>query len=189
MWLVIIPHPTWALGPAVAIGKAIDDTQRKVSVLAHDATFLDDPLSEPNYHLKVTNISPGREIWISHIWFELDEDAQLHLLDNERPFPARLRRDEQYETWLAAAQAGGVPDWALRFRVKLTAGDVFASRLNKSVPAAGFVAGSGESPYSAPLSTTEPIGVTGVNLDPFKLARPNTSASAIFDPSAEQDEK
>ena len=189
MWLVIIPHPTWALGPAVAIGKAIDDRQRKVSVLAHDATFIDDPLSQPNYHLKVTNISPVREIWISHIWFELDDGAQLHLLDNERPLPARLLRDEQYETWLPSAQANGVPDWALRFRVKLTAGDVFASRLNKSVPAVGFVAGGGQSPYSAPLSTTEPIGVTGVNPDTFKLARPNTSASAIFDPNTEQDEE
>ena len=68
-------------------------------------------------------------------------------------------------------EANGVPDWALRFRVKLTAGDVFASRLNKSVPVVGFVAGGGQSPYSAPLSTTEPIGVTGVNPDTFKLAR------------------
>jgi hypothetical protein len=118
------------LGPAVAIGKAIDDRQRRVSVLAHDATFLDDPLSEPNYHLKVTNISPGREIWVSHVWFELDDGAQLHLLDRERPFPTQLGRDEQYETWLPAALTGGVSDWALRFRVKLTAGDVFSSRLN-----------------------------------------------------------
>jgi hypothetical protein len=98
----------------------------------------------------VVNDSPSREIEISHIWFDLDDGRQLHLVnDPHRPLPARLRLDEAYETWMPVTQAGGVLDWAGRFKVKLSAGPVFASRLNKSIPAMGAVAGGGESPYAA----------------------------------------
>jgi hypothetical protein len=123
--------------------------------------------SEPNYHLKVTNLSPGREITITHIWFELEDGQQLHHLNLERPLPSRLRLGEPYEMWLPVAQVSGILDWAGRFRVKLSGGEVIMSRLNKSVPAVGYVAGGGESPYSAPMGATEPAGVTGI--DPEKI--------------------
>ena len=140
--------------------------------------------SEPNYHLKVTNLSPGREITITHIWFELEDGQQLHHLNLERPLQSRLRLGEPYETWLPVAQVSGILDWAGRFRVKLSGGEVIMSRLNKSVPAVGYVAGGGESPYSAPMGATEPAGVTGIDPEKIKGWKwpSGTSASAIYEP-------
>jgi hypothetical protein len=96
--------------------------------------------------------------------------------------------DETFETWLPASRVSGTLDWADRFRVKLSSGGVFTSRLNRSVPPVGFVAGGGESPYTANLSTMEPTGVTGIDPGPseeWDLAAPSSSASATFDPQGE----
>ena len=135
----------------------------------------------------MTNLSPLREIVISHIWFERAEGqgGPIHIMNPERPLTARFRLDEQYETWIPAADVAGVLDWAARFRVKLTSGDVIRSRLNKSVPPVGDVAGGGESPYSAALSSEEQVGVTGVDPEAFKAWQPGpteTSASASYKP-------
>jgi hypothetical protein len=77
---------------------------------------------------------------------------------------------------------------SVRFRVKLSSGAVIMSRLNKSVPPVGHVAGGGESPYSAPRRDTEPAGVTEIG--PGKIKEwdlgNSSSASAIYGAPARQ---
>ncbi len=179
-------HPalTWALSPAVAVVRSVDQRRRKVTALAHQGVLLGDPQSKPLYFLKVTNLSPGREIEITHIWFEREDGSKIHLMNPDRPLPSRLRLDQQYETWVPAPDVAGVLDWAGRFRIKLTSGAVIKSRLNKSVPDVGYVAGGGETPYAAELPQTSP-GVTGINpeaFEEFDFGSGSTSASATYEP-------
>jgi len=109
-----------------------------VRVLVHRAYFTGS--SVPHYFVKVTNLSPQREIEVTHIWF--DTTPPVHLLNPERPLPARLRLDETYETWIPTA-AVPAPEPESLARVKLSSGKVIKSRLNAHVPPFGGVAGGG----------------------------------------------
>ena len=177
--------PTVAISPLSTVFATINQRRRKVEVLVHEAV-INGKATRPNYHVKVTNLSPTREIVVTHIWFERSEDegGPLHLLNPERPLPARLRLDDQYETWIPVAQVAGFVDWATRFRVKLTSGHVIVSRLNKSVPDVGFVAGGGETPYTGAAPTVITTSTTGVDPVIFDIwdPGPSTSTSAVYEP-------
>jgi hypothetical protein len=60
-----------------------------------------------------------------------------------RPLPARLRLDEEYETWVPVAAVPEVPNVERLGRVRLSNGKVVKSRRNKTVPSVGAVAGPG----------------------------------------------
>ncbi len=112
-------------------------------------------------------------------------------MNPQRPLPARLRLDGQLETWVPVSQTPGVLDWATRFRVKPTSGDVIKSRLNKSVPAAGYVAGGGETPYGTGPLTTITTSASGAPPSSFEVwnigAGPSTSASAVYEPAPDNE--
>ena len=107
-------------------------------------------------------------------------------MNPERPLTARLRLDDQYETWIPVDE---VPEPDLgaewRFRAKLTSGKILKSRPNRKVPPPGYVAGGGEASYAAPLSSEAPP-VTGAGPDAFKMWNLadglTTSASATYMP-------
>jgi hypothetical protein len=89
----------------------------------------------------VANLSPSREIEITHAWF--DTRPPVHIMNPARPLPARLRLDEEYETWVPVAAVPEVPNVERLGRVRLSNGKVVKSRRNKTVPSVGAVAGPG----------------------------------------------
>lgn len=140
----------------------MEPIERLLSVLVHRAIVLElsnasppvtgappmtyEPEDEPGveyFFIKVTNLSPQREVWVTHIWFATEPDK--HLLDPERPFPVRLRLDETFETSIPVSEVPSGADLERRVRVALSSGDVYNSRLNENVPPVGFVAGPGSS--------------------------------------------
>jgi hypothetical protein len=58
--------------------------------------------------MKVVNLSPSREIEITHIWF--DTNPPVHIDNRAGPLPARLRLDETFETWVPVAEVPDVPN-------------------------------------------------------------------------------
>ncbi len=64
-------------------------------------------------------------------------------MNPERPLPARLKLDAQYETWCPAAELEGVRHPERKAHVRLTSGHTVRSRLNKNVPPVGYIAGGG----------------------------------------------
>ena len=137
------------------------------------------------FHIKITNLSAKRPISITHTWVEsLDPTKHpVQIINPVRPLPARLGPDDQYETWVPVRE---VPEPELgvewRFRVQLTSGKVIKSRPNRRVPPSGFVAGGGETVYSAALPTEEPFAVTGVNTEDLKRLSfgPTVGPSATY---------
>jgi hypothetical protein len=149
-----------------------------------------DEFSE-QFYIKITNLSPKRPITITHVWVEsLDRSRDdVQIMNPERPLPARLGLDDQYETWIPVSD---VPEPELgaewRFRVKLTSDKTIKSRPNRKVPPSGYVAGGGETSYAAPIGTTASPGVTGINPETLKAWSdgPTTSASATYVPPEEE---
>lgn len=136
------------LGPLLWIAdrfRGFQQTRRRVRVLVHRAFFQGG--SDPFFFVKVTNVSPTREVEITHVWFEAD--PRVDVLLAERPLPARLRLDETWEGWTPAAQLAQALDVERLGRVlvtsrsRRTSGKVVKSRPNRDVPPVGFVAGSG----------------------------------------------
>jgi len=86
----------------------------------------------------VTNLSPKREIVVTHVWVEANPDVQI--LNSQRPLPARLKTDAPWETWVALdALPSGTENVEWRGRVRLSTRKVLRSRLSPDVPPAGFV--------------------------------------------------
>jgi hypothetical protein len=128
--------------------QSFQQTRRRVRVLVHQAVFFSaDPStgsvkgSAPHYFVKVTNLSPSREIEITHVWF--DAKPPVHLLIPERPLPARLRPDATWEGWVNASALAHASNIEQLGRVRLASGKVVKSRRNKDVPPVGYVAGPG----------------------------------------------
>jgi hypothetical protein len=162
-----------ALGPFVGIGlwlldrvRDLHQAQRRVRVCVHLALFQggygasalmassDDMLSappvtgyaDPNavsqyYHVKVVNLSPKRDIWITHVWFEANPRADI--LIPQRPLPARLRLEEEWEGWVNAAHLASATRVQWLGRVRLSNGKIVRSRPCKDIPPRGFVGGAG----------------------------------------------
>jgi hypothetical protein len=176
--------PTFLISPVLTVTRWASQAGRRVHVRAHRAYFTGPgaPAGE-FFFIKVTNKSPKREVVVSHTWVaSLDKFTDnVQILNPDRPLPARLRLDGQYETWIAVDQVPQ-PDLGAewRFRVQLTSEKVIKSRPGKRVPPAGYVAGGGETPYVASLSPESPP-VTGVGFDAWPPG-PSISASAIYEP-------
>jgi hypothetical protein len=113
--------------------------QRRVRVLVHRGIFL--PTSPEHYFMKVTNLSASREIELTHIWFETK--PPVHVLNPDRPLPARLRLDETFETSLPVVALPNVQNVERLGRVRLSNGKVIKSRRHRKVPPVGYMAGAG----------------------------------------------
>jgi hypothetical protein len=114
-----------------------------VAVGALTTTFAHGYQGRQQFFIKVTNLSPQREVEITRLWFETNPPTQI--LNPVRPLPARLRLDETFETWIPVADVPTVDDLERMVRVQLSNGKVVKSRLNKGVPPTGYIAGPGSS--------------------------------------------
>ena len=99
------------------------------------------PSSPKHYFMKVMNLSRSREIEITHVWFETK--PPVHILNPDRPLPARLRLDETFETWIPVSFVSTASNVERLGRVQLSNGKIVKSRLDKHVPPVGAVAGGG----------------------------------------------
>jgi hypothetical protein len=147
-------------------GRDLVQAGRRVRVLVHRGVFLEGygasaltaapevlnlgvaatgtagpPAVSEYYFVKVVNLSRQRTIQITHVWFETT--PRRDVLIPERPLPAWLRPDEEWEGWVNAA--GLAPDQKVEWlgRVRLSSGKVIKSRLHKDVPPRGDVSGAG----------------------------------------------
>ncbi len=119
---------TWLLSGAalwlVDRFRVVQQKRRRAHVLVRDGFFMHEtgasPLTTPPdmlssppvtgyggsgkviryYFMKVTNLSPDREIEVTHAWFT---GAPQDLLMTKRPLPCRLAPDKTWEGWLNAA--------------------------------------------------------------------------------------
>jgi hypothetical protein len=138
--------------------------RRKVSVLVHDAFFMDDvgasPLTTPPnvnwsvsatgtggggvsryYFMKVANLSADRDIEVTHARFI---GAERDFLLTRRQLPVRLAPDKTWEGWLNAATLAHVSNVEFAGRVSVTGiKKPIKSRPNKDVPPIGRVADPG----------------------------------------------
>lgn len=131
-----------AFGPFVWLVDQVrgwQQSRRRLRVLVHRAVFVGSSME--HYFIKVTNLSPRREVEITHIWFATE--PPVHVLNPERPLPARLRLDETYESWIPRSELRGAPKPERLGRVQLSNGKVVKSRANKKVPPVGQVARGG----------------------------------------------
>jgi hypothetical protein len=146
----------------------VHQTRRRVRVLVHLATFqggfgatalTTSPgrlnasvavtatgFADPNavsqyYFMKVVNLSPKRDVWITHAWF--DTNPPVDTLSTLRPLQAKLGPDQEWEGWTNAAYFAEGTDVERAGRVRLSSGRIVKSRPNKKVPPSGPVAGSG----------------------------------------------
>lgn len=76
------------------IENSFDRDERLLKLLVHKARFVN---NETEYFfINATNLSPMREVEVTHIWFE--GDGQIAVLQDDRPLPKRLKLDETWET-------------------------------------------------------------------------------------------
>ena len=113
--------------------------------------------------IKVTNLSPQREVEITHLWFETNPPTQI--LNPVRPLPARLRLDETFETWIPVADVPTVDDLERMVCVQLSNGKVVRSRLNKGVAAYGLYSRARKF-ISRPLPAPRAAAVTAASAVP-----------------------
>ena len=120
--------------------RSLQQNRRRVRVLVHLGFFVGQ--APPYfYFVKVTNLSQGRDIEITHVWFATS--PPVHLLLPERPLPARLRPDETWEGWADAAALAHASNVERSGRVRLANGKTVKAKPNKDVPPVGYVAGKG----------------------------------------------
>jgi hypothetical protein len=106
-------------------------------VRVHRAFFTGNPV--PFVFVNVVNLSNGRDVEVTHVWF--DAEPRVDVLLTERPLPARLRPDESWEAWVEAGKLAHVPHPETQARVRLSSGTEVKSRAGTNVPRTGFVPG------------------------------------------------
>jgi hypothetical protein len=127
------PPVTGSAEPYVA---PIDTSDPSAASAVPEALF-----SGPLYYfVKVTNLGV-REVVITHVW--VDGNPPVAVLVPQRPLPARLRPDEQWEVPIPAEAVQHIPEPEWQVRVRLSSGQTVKSRLNRDVPPVGFMAGPG----------------------------------------------
>jgi hypothetical protein len=120
--------------------RALAQNWRRVRVLVHkDAggvPVVDLATGIPVVCIKVTNLSPQREVEITHVWYQ--GEPQIHLLGSR--LPARLRLDETWEECIPTEKVAHIPEVERAGRVRLSSGKTIRSRQNRNVPPVGYVA-------------------------------------------------
>jgi hypothetical protein len=92
--------------------------------------------------INATNLSQSLEREITHIWVETD--PKIHIMNDKRPLPRRLKPQETWETWIDIWQ---LPEDLLNdrlstsVRARLSTGEVISGVLNEDVPEQGFIPG------------------------------------------------
>lgn len=120
--------------------------ERILKLRVHQAQFVNGP--GVYYFINATNLSPKRELEVTHVWYE-DQEHHIPVIQPARPLPVRLVADQSWETWISLDQ---IPE-AYRFsafesfRARISAGTIFKSEANLDVPPYGFVPGGSISSF------------------------------------------
>jgi hypothetical protein len=121
--------------------RALTQTWRRVRVLVHKdvegVPVVDVDTGIPVVCMKATNLSPQREVEITHVWYQ--GEPPVHLLGSR--LPARLRLDETWEECIPAGKVAHIPEVERSGRVRLSSGKTISSRPNRNLPPVGYVAG------------------------------------------------
>jgi len=129
---------TWVLDRLLALIQG----WRRVRVLVHQQVggvpVVDLATGIPVVCIKVTNLSPQREVQIEHVWYQ--GTPQVALLAG---LPARLRLDETWEECIPTDRVAHIPEVEHAGRVRLSNGKIIRSRPNRNLPPVGRVAGHG----------------------------------------------
>jgi hypothetical protein len=118
---------------------------------AHLAAFVG--TSRYAIFIKATNLSPTYEAEITHVWLECE--GRLHVMNDKRPLPKRLKPFEVWETWIEALELPPVLVTERVYelaRVRLSTGEIISSVHDREVPMKGYVAGS-----TSPLANEETV--------------------------------
>ena len=111
-----------------------------VRVRVHMA-FLNDSNATPCYFVNVQNVSPEREVTVTHVWFATE--PQVDFVNLMRPLPVRIPPRDQWETWLEIASVLAAPPEVYELaRVQLGDDRVVKSVERQNVPPAGMVPGA-----------------------------------------------
>ncbi len=122
-----------------------DDRQRTanaphIRLTVHFASFFGS--SMPCCFINATNICHDMDVEITHVWIEAV--PKIHVLQQNRPLPKRLKPRESWETWLPL---GEIPSDYISeelhqlARVRLSTGDVISSVKHVATPEVGSVPG------------------------------------------------
>jgi serine/threonine protein kinase len=94
--------------------------------------------------INATNLSPTLEREVTHIWVEAE--PRIHVMNDKRPLPKRLKPQETWETWIALQE---LPPQLLledrlhtHVRARLSTGEIISADINESVPEEGFIPGA-----------------------------------------------
>jgi serine/threonine protein kinase len=107
--------------------------------------------------INATNLSQSVDRELTHVWIEAE--PKIHVVNEKRPLPKRLKPQETWETWVELWQ---IPSQLLRgpfqtlVRAKLSNGEIISAVLNENVPEYGFVPGG--HPADANAETPLPPG-------------------------------
>jgi hypothetical protein len=120
--------------------RALTQNWRRVRVLVHKdvdgVPVVDLATGIPVVCMKVTNLSPQREVEITHVWYQGEPRVDLLGLR----LPARLRLDETWEECIPAGKVAHIPEVEKAGRVRLSIGKTISSRPNRNLPPVGYVA-------------------------------------------------
>lgn len=113
--------------------------RRQLTLLVHRAILLD--TNRECYFINATNLSRDREIEVTHIWFE--SDRPVHVLNQHRPLPRRLRPEESWETWIQVDHLNQYSHHEVYSlaRARLSTGKIVKSKQNRNVPTIGAIPG------------------------------------------------
>jgi hypothetical protein len=107
----------------------------------HLASFVEAP-ERAAFFINVTSLRAEGEIEVTHVWIETA--PRTHATPDARPLPVRLRPLESWETWIYVDELPSVPGPGIYdiARVRLSTGEILASKANVDVPEIGFVPGA-----------------------------------------------
>jgi hypothetical protein len=149
----------------LSLGRAFHQRRRKLRVTVHRGYFvrpasnastpitasppvtgvgsIEDAIeaSPEHFFIKMTNLSPQRELEVTHLWFETQ--PRYDYMSTERPPPFRLRPDETVEVWVAVSGVAHRDKLEYQVRVRLSSGKIVKSRVDRKMPPVGRVAGGG----------------------------------------------
>jgi hypothetical protein len=149
----------------LSLGRAFHQRRRKLRVTVHRGYFVE-PASNSStpitasppvtgagsadgaiessaeyFFIKMTNLSPQRELEVTHLWFETQ--PRYDYMSTERPPPFRLRSDETVEVWVAVSEVARHDKLEYQARARLSNGKVVKSRVDRKMPPTGLTAGRG----------------------------------------------
>ena len=112
-------------------------SKTSVSVLVHEAYFLDSSFKSLHFFVKIINTSKNSPVEITHVWVQ-DNGFDKEILT--RPLPKKIEINTTWETWIPKFQIEDKINVYNNFRVMSLTGKVYKSKRNRHVRPVGYIA-------------------------------------------------